>query len=178
MERHVCQELCWPTWAGVSATTLFSNRWCCLAYWGGLLWYVGMYAHAQEGWKWHHSATQSLVSELCALHNWQSNTPPLSLASVHSPLLHCLWPSHQAARQHLPPEFYLKWSCASQPLTSEGQWLWPAQTFWKRVLLTNGQVPAHPQQLSGDCAAADAQRLWPGASQPQKKFAWSCRKSI
>ena len=50
-------------------------------------------------------------------------------AIVHSSFVSSFYPlpaftlfvnKHQVARQHLPPEFYLSYSCVSQPLTSEG----------------------------------------------------------
>ena len=72
----------------------------------------------------------------------------MSPASVHSPLLRCPPPSHCPARRHLPPEFYLRWGCVSQSLTSE------TPAAWTR---SNPLV-----------------EQWPGASLPQKR---SCRGS-
>ena len=37
---------------------------------------------------------------------------------------------------------------------------------------------SHTQEHSQDCAAADPQRLWLGASLPQKKFTRLCSSSI
>ena len=39
-------------------------------------------------------------------------------------------------------------------------------------------MPACPQEYSRDCAAATSQRLWQGASPPQKKLVLSCSSSI
>ena len=36
---------------------------------------------------------------------------------------------------------------------------------------------SHTQERLQDCAVADAQRLWPGASLPQKKFTRQCSSS-
>ena len=157
--------------------TPFSTKWCCSAYWGGSFWCVYVCISCMGEVKMESPSYPVSRIILCALAHQQSSTPPLSLTSIHSPLLHCLWPSHQPARRHLPPEFYLKWDYVSKPLTSEG----PAALTHSDPLgegLSNGWVLAHPQERSCDRAAADAQRLWPGASPPQKKFMQSCSSSV
>ena len=110
------------------------------------------------------------VSSICALGHWKSSTPPLSPASVHSLLLHFQQPSHQPARRHLLPEFYLRWGCVSKPLTSEGPADLNRSDPLGEGIAKQWLVPACPQERSCDHAVTDAQRLWLSASPPQKMF--------
>ena len=83
---------------------------------------TGVYGRGQEWGSGENRVSQlpSVYYPNAVLPDQQLPTWPLSLASVYSLLLHCLQPSHQVARQHLPPEFYLRCGYVSQPLTSEG----------------------------------------------------------
>ena len=76
------------------------------------------------------------------------------------------------SRQHLLPEFYLRWGCVSKPHTSyttttttttptpalhrPGATL----TLWGRVSLSNCCVPACPRKHLCDSAVAEVWRLW------------------
>ena len=139
---------------------------------------VHVYVHAQERWKWRHPATQSLASELCSCKLTIKHPSFVSSFCSTLPLLCHPRPSCQAARQHLPPKFYIRWGCVSKPLTSEGPVLWSTPTLWGRVSSNYGQVPACTQERLHDHVVTDAQRLWLGASMPQKNFIWSCSTSV
>ena len=107
--------------------------------------------------KWLHPPSQSLAQEHCTLSDQLSSSPPLSLVSVHWPSLYCPCPSHQPARQHLPPELYLIWGCVSKPLTSESIAAW----------------------TGSDAQGEDLTRQWPGADLHLGTFVHShhCRGS-
>ena len=125
--------------------------------------------------KWHHPDFQSLALELCTLTDQQSRTPPLSLISVHSSLLHCPGLSHQPVTRYLPPELCLIWGCVSKPLASEIPSAWtrsyPLGECLARHLPGAGLAP----ERSRCCAVAEVQRLWPGAHLPQKS---SCNRTV
>ena len=83
-----------------------------------------------------------------------------------------------SARWHLPFKFYLRWDCVSKPLTSEG-----SAALTHSDPLEGGSHRAMagascPQERSHNCVAADAQRLWLGASLPQEKFVGLCSRSL
>ena len=90
-----------------------------------------------------------LSQELCALTGLQSYTSPLSQASIYSLLLHCPCPP---VRQHLYPEFYLRWGCVSKPLTSENPVAW---------------IQSNP-------LGQGLVEQWPGAGLPQRTFMQLC----
>ena len=122
---------------------------------------VGTYAHAWEGWKWHHPATQPLVSELCS--PGSAMTHPSFVSGFHPLLASTLSMNKLSGCQVTPPSWVLSW---------------PAQILSGSGLLSNGRVPAHPQECLWDRAAANAQRLPLGASPPQKMFPWLCSSSV
>ena len=80
-----------------------------------------------------------IVSGLCLL--------PTSTLSCP----HCL-----PAKQHLPPEFYLRWGCVSKPHTSETAGLGQALTHWGRVSVSSGQGKACPENM---CVIVQQQRF-------------------
>ena len=87
------------------------------------------------GVKWRQAATQALVSEFCVFPS-SNRAPVLCLGFL--PCLYPLCVQHvPPARQHLTPEFYLRWGC-----------------------VTNGQVIAYPRKCLSDCSMAEVQRLW------------------
>ena len=91
-------------------------------------------------------------------------------ASFHSLLLHCLCPSHQPARWHLLPEFYLRWCHVSKALTSENPAAWPHSDPLGEGLAEQWLGASLPQGMLCHHVMAEAQRLWTGAGLPQKKF--------
>ena len=107
--RDLCSSRAWLAQMDrVWHNTLFSSRWHSLVYWGD---FCGAYRHVCTCAGGLTMVSPSYpVSSICALGHWKSSTPPLSPASVHSLLLHFQQPSHQPARRHLLPEFYLRWA--------------------------------------------------------------------
>ena len=102
----------------------------------------------------------SLTKELCALTNPQSSTSPLSCASMHSPPPPCPCPTHQPTRQHLTPEFYLRWGCVSKPHTSEISLAWTHSDSLGEGLAEQWPGAACHRKCSWDDAVAEVQRLW------------------
>ena len=133
-----------------------------------------------------------MAQGICALTNRQSSTPPLSPASVHSLLLHCLNPSLQRVRWQLPSKLHPMWGYVSKPLTSEspvawtysdprgedlaGQWLGvslPQNTCVVALLKSfrdGGQVPACPRKCLCNHTAGEVQKLWQNNIQPAPVF--------
>ena len=91
-------------------------------------------------------------------------------ASFHSLLLHCLCPSHQPARWHLLPEFYLRWCRVSKALTSENPAAWPHSDPLGEGLAEQWLGASLPQGMLCHHVMAEVQRLWTGGGLPQKKF--------
>ena len=97
----------------------------------------------------------SFVSGFCPV--------PASTLSVSKP----------SAFQAAPPFLILSQMVFPNPLLLRALQLGSSLTLWGRVLQNNGQVLACIWEHSGNCAAVEAQRLWPGACLPQKKYARS-----
>ena len=76
----------------------------------------------------------------------------MSQASVHSYLYLVHVPSFLPARQHLPPQFYLRRNVFQNHTLQKPLWLGPTPTLWDLVSLSNGQVPACPRKCSCDHA--------------------------
>ncbi|XP_044894269.1 cell adhesion molecule 1 isoform X5 [Felis catus] len=104
------------------------------------------------------------------LSDQQLHTRPLSPASIHSPLLYCPRPSRQVARRLLPPEFYLRCGCVSNPslLRDCGfDPLCPSAGGSHRALA--GCWP-HPGSFTGLHCCCCRPETAAGASPPQKKL--------
>ena len=182
------RDLCcsWRAWlalcVGLSVKAPFSTRCCSLAYWGGLCSASRCACSCAGGVKMvSPSYPVYSIGTLCCP-DQQSCTSPLSPESVHSPLLHCLWPSHQFTRWHLPPEFYLRCGSVSQPLIlrdygfdlfwpSGGGFHWavakcpPAPRNDRGTMLLpiprdRGWVPACPRKSLCNCVAVAFEGLW------------------
>ena len=115
---------------------------------------------------------------------WHGNTA-LSTTSIQAPLFCLQFPStpcfynvHVQAVS-LPGStsllnFISNGAVFPNPSLLKALWRGPAPTLWGRVLLSNGQVPACPWGTFVRSHHYKAQRLWLGASLPQKNFVWLC----
>ena len=136
------QERGWPSWVALSVMAPFCHWMALLSLLGWIVVVlVGVYAHMRERRKMASpSYSVSIIRTLCS--PWSAFAHCSFVSTFHSlPLLHYLWPSQKPARWHLPPEFYLRCIYISQPLTSEWLRLWPIQTFWGRISLSNDPPP-------------------------------------
>ena len=75
----------------------------------------------------------------------------MSLASIHSPLLHCPCPSGQPARWHLSLSNFISDGVVfPNPSLLRTLLLGPTPTIWGRVSLSNGWMLAYPRKCSCD----------------------------
>ena len=114
--------------------------------------HVDVYAHAWEGWKWHYPAPQSPVSELCALPDWQSTTPPF--VSGFRPFPASTLSLTKPSGCQLAP---LTWVLAQVGLC------FPSPHFWGTEALT-----------CSDLLGEGLARQWPSAGPPPATFVWPC----
>ncbi|XP_029782895.1 keratin, type I cuticular Ha3-I-like [Suricata suricatta] len=87
------------------------------------------------------------------------------LAEIRSDLERC-----QPARQHLPPEFYLRWASVSKPITSEGSAAWTCSNPLEKGLKEQWLGASLPPGNFLVIALLQRLKDCPGAGLPQKKF--------
>ena len=148
------------SWVGLGVMALFSTRWHCLAYWGGLVWRTCACGLCGGGGN---DFTQLLIL-------WHRNFT-LSPTWYQAPLL-CLrlpstpWLCPVCVQAVCLPgstslqSFISDWVVFQSPTLQRPLRLGPTLTIWGRVLLSNGQVPASPGKRSCDGAVAEVHRLW------------------
>ena len=146
----------WHSWMGLGVMAPSHTRWCYLAYWGESVWCwwcvcicTGEVKMASLAFPV--SSSRTLCSHPRAIKH------PSFVSSFHPLPASTLSVSKPSACQAEPPSKILsQMGLFPNPSLLRSLQLRPALTLWGRISLSNGLVPACPQERSCDHTATEA----------------------